>query len=291
MQTSFIKPLLFPVCTLIAFMLNSTAWADQAPALDASRVCEISLGSERYVTIVAGPNLDVEDENSTELAEVFPETVECPSQIETETGNTKCSKWNYKFISNHHLSHTYIGMSSDLDLFQLIPPSGTIINYSSLGPNLDKRLIRWNSAASTRNASFITSLAEPRIATAGGKKGRRKKFCLILGAGVPLENNGYAQETLTSKKIIESSDGQSKLCTKVDPTTQCEIAVDCGTGEPLPEEDAIDLTELVGVVGVDGVPDPVANFSVPGLACATAVFDNGLPNTRYYCSGGRCWAF
>lgn len=287
---------MLPISTLIALLSTSAgaSWTEAveapAPALEASRICEISFGSNKSLTIVAGPLDDIS--GNTDRAGIFPETVDCSIETENgaETEKRTCSKWNYKFISDfNNLSHVYIGMSSDLDLVQLIPSNGTIINYSSQGPNLDKRLIMWDSAASTQNVSFITSLAEPRIATAGGKKGY-EKFCLIQGAGVPLENNGYAQETLTSRKIIESSDGQSQLCTKVNPTNQCEIAVDCVTGEPLPEEEAIDLTELVGVAGVNGV-DPVANFSVPGQACPTAVFDNGLPNTRYYCSGGRCWAF
>lgn len=276
MKTSFIKPLLLPVSVFIALMSNTAVYAaDLAPALDPTRDCTIPGKGNKKLTVIAGPANTIVVDNSEELATEFPEQVPCPNG---ETGT--CSKWTYRYIwKGMNPDHAYADMSVDVALKEI---SWTGDLYPLGEYNADTRWIRWSSNASTFDASFITSNAKVRSAAVGGKSGKFEGTCLIQGAGVPIEYNGFAQDTIVTSKVITSKDGD-KICTKVNPATQCETAFNCDTDDPIA---SIPLEELVDIFG-----DDVINFSVPGQQCPTAVFDNNLPNTRYYCSGGRCYAF
>lgn len=283
MKTSFINPLLLPVGVFIALMSTTAVSEDLAEALDPTRICTIS-SKGKVLTIVAGPDLNTPE--TTNFAAEFPINRPCPPESEL-TG--LCSQWNYRYLwGKIKPSLAYVDMSSDLTLVS-IDNSG---NFSKAGAgepqsgsgenNYDARWIKWSEHGTNFDASFITSLAEPRIASAGGKSGNFEGFCAILGAGVPIKNNGYAQDTLVAEKIIRTSDGD-EMCTIVDPVTQCETGVYCGTLDVLPN---IAIASLINANNL-----AVIEVSVPGQACPTFVTNDGLPDTRYYCSGGRCYYF
>lgn len=281
-----ITALLITVSTLFVFLSITSVRADPplAEGLIPSRICEI----EEKLTIVAGPDMNA---SGTALADMFPEKVPCDS----ETGY--CSKWNYRFIWTGNPSLVYLNMSSSLALFGVKAKNVQGVEVDSgnyypagvgepggFGENVyDDITMRWSAHSNTFDTSIITESALPGVATAGGKRGGFKGFCLIQGAADKAVEEGFAQDTIVTQKIIESEDG-STLCTITDPVTECDIGVVCGTNDPLP---FTPLTELVSV----NIGEAVVNFSVPGQRCPTGVFDNGLPNTRYYCSGGRCYAY
>lgn len=88
-----------------------------------------------------------------------------------------------------------------------------------------------------------------------------------------------------SKTIIYKKDGK-KLCTRVDPATQCEVGIVCpgelGVGNPT---DYISLKELLGIK--TDSEDPIV--SIEGQACATFDINLDHPKNPYRCSGGRCY--
>ena len=268
------------VIPIVSFFPVTELMAEIAPGLIPPRICELARKSGEKLTIVAGPDLTASD-SSTTLASQFPETVTCPS------GTGLCSKWNYRYVwENMKPSLAFVDQSSDLAILAIsqagnVSQAGKGFYKSYLGKNnFDVRWIKWNANNTTFDASFITPIAQARVASAGGKSGKFKKFCLIQGAGI---GDGFVQDSVTAEKRTISADG-SEICTLVDPMTQCEVGVNCNTGAV--RTDAIDLEDLVKVDG-----DIAITASVPGQQCPTFILDNGLPNTHYYCSGGRCYAY
>jgi hypothetical protein len=246
-----------------------------APALSPPRSCVITGSGGKSLTIVAGPDFTSSD--PTAQASEFPEAIPCPDDA------TKiCAKWNYRFIwQGMNPSLSYVDLSSD-QAVKSISTTGSL--YGSLPDddsdsglkNYDVRWIKWTSNAATYQSSFITPIAKARSASAGGKSGTFKGFCLIQGAGQVTQ----APQAFTAEKRTTTTDGK-EICTIVDPTTQCEVGVDCQTHAILPSE------PLSTVIGVEG--DPATYVAIPGQQCPTFVTDNGGPNTTWYCSGGRCY--
>jgi hypothetical protein len=94
---------------------------------------------------------------------------------------------------------------------------------------------------------------------------------------------GFAQEAVIAEKKVITEDG-AVICLRADPTTQCEVAVDCDTGEVLP---SIPVQEALRIG-----ENPVLYVAVPGEPCQTFTVDDGVAgSTRYYCSGGYCYAY
>lgn len=283
MKTPYLKFLIIPASALIALLINTPVWAiNTIPTgvADPQRSCVIKGGrGGKSLTIIAGPDLN--DSGSTDPIGEFPETVDC--------GSDTCSKWNYRYIWNKmNPSHAYADMSADLALTSTSTSTSNNNEpghiYDSLGPNnMDTRWIRWTSNEKTFDASFVTPTATPRIASAGGKAGKFEGFCAILGAGVPVPGEQKpAQDTLVAEKLIRTADGV-EICTLVDPVTQCETGIDCATREELPSKAIKDLILAHEL--------PVIEISIPGQACPTFVTYDGEDDTRYYCSGGRCYYY
>jgi hypothetical protein len=99
--------------------------------------------------------------------------------------------------------------------------------------------------------------------------------------------SGFAQEAVISEKKVITEDG-AEICLRVDPITQCEMAVDCDTGVEL---SYISVQEAFRI-GDETSSNPVLYVAVPGEPCQTFTADDGIPgSTRYYCSGGKCYPY
>jgi len=102
---------------------------------------------------------------------------------------------------------------------------------------------------------------------------------VIAGGFVPIAAEVF-------KEII-TKDGK-KLCTKVDAKTKCERGVKCRT--PFMPLKFTPLAEVLNFKDENGnLVD--SKIEVPGQDCSTFDIDNGLPNTRWRCSGGRCYPY
>jgi hypothetical protein len=104
----------------------------------------------------------------------------------------------------------------------------------------------------------------------------RSESCAIT---VP---SAFAQEAVIGFKTIITETG-AEICVRADPTTQCEVAVDCETGADI--EGSIPVSQALSIGD-----NQVLYVAVPGETCQTFVVDDGIDgSTCYYCSGGRCY--
>lgn len=95
--------------------------------------------------------------------------------------------------------------------------------------------------------------------------------------------SGFAQQAVIASKKVITEDG-AEICLEADPLTQCEVAVDCLTGDKI---DGIPVQEAFRIGD-----HPVTYVAVPGEPCQTFTADDGVPGaTRYYCSGGVCYPY
>ncbi len=92
-----------------------------------------------------------------------------------------------------------------------------------------------------------------------------------------MESFGNERIASTSENSDATPDTSKTVCTEVDPKTQCEIAIPCGSEEEL---EKFSLAEILGM--------GKANIIIPGQTCATFILDIDHPKTPWYCSGGIC---
>jgi hypothetical protein len=93
----------------------------------------------------------------------------------------------------------------------------------------------------------------------------------------------WIQEAVIAEKRVIDKDG-GEICLRSDPRTQCDVAVNCETGDPI-EGIPVQQALQIGV-------NPVLYVAVPGAACQTFTVDDGVDGaTRYYCSGGICYPY
>ena len=182
-------------------------------------------------------------------------------------------------------SNVVITTSVDRTVFDILPPSASPglgaagDSETGVGENsAENNSWRFNAQETTFNATIVVDLTSPRPVTGAGKSGKFFGTCLSLGAGA---GSGFAQLANEGVKVIELADGTT-ICTIVDPVTQCEVGVECGS-DPLV---FLSFDTLAEVFGVD---NPQIGISNQG--CTTFDIDNDLDNTRWRCSGGRCYPY
>ncbi len=256
---------------VFACVLATEARGQLASALTAPLSCTVPFGSGT-LTIQAGAD-----------GLLFPHDVPCPG------GTGTCSEYTYRFTSStgSTLSQSFLSVSSDLDIY-VASPAG---NIEVTGPNgacagddttkigvsvCEQRQVRFNSNASTLDATLVVTRAAPRVSTAGSRSGNKSAFCLIQGPGVP----GGAFTPYSPAAILKLGGGKLDVSITYGADGR-PVAGACVAGQANPCFSGIPEGDLV----VNG--EVLRDFDTVTFGDNTTTCIKGNP-TRCYCTKAPC---
>jgi hypothetical protein len=227
--------LLTVVISVVSLFAMSGARAEIAPALTAERTCTLE-NNFGTLYIEAGYNL-----NGEGLNDEFPRTVACP-EVDGE-----CSAWDIRWTwTDVNPAHVTFTVSSDVTLYDTGYKDTTVVSPDANNV-LEQRTLIYNRNESTFEATIITSLSSPRIATAGGEGSKFEKYCLIQGPGEVVEE----EAPLTRFKY----DSIYTLCVQIELDIKQEIVtLAWSCFNPDTEECSETLGGFTPITGVEDVP-------------------------------------
>ena len=163
------------------------------------------------------------------------------------------------------------------------PGEGSQVGDSNWGEDFWEQIILTGTPQEVGDSKLLYFYVTNGGETTGGinlnaTRGRTRTCTTTVPSG-----SSFAQQAVIAFKKVITQDG-AEICLQADPVTQCEKAVNCISGDPIP---GIPVQEAIRIGD-----NPVTYVAVPGEPCQTFTADDGIPGaTRYYCSGGYCYPY
>jgi hypothetical protein len=161
----------------------------------------------------------------------------------------------------------------------LLPGAGDITGYGEF----HEFIARGAANDALPSLKIYTNQNDVFITTIAFKVGSTDYYCGPILAPAGQWDTRFAQGAVISASTVTTEDGK-EWCLAADPTTQCDVVVDCDNGEPAA---SIPITDFS--FGKTGSTEQVVFSASPGQTCPKFYIKNNAANTDYMCINNRCY--